>query len=79
MLTGRLAALTTSLGDKEYFEGRFTAGDLIMTTVLRELVDSGILARFPTLDAHRKRCEGRHAFRRALEAQLNTFRENQPA
>ena len=47
--------------------------------VLRELVDSGMLARFPNLDAYRARCEARPAFVRSLEAQLKTFRENAPA
>jgi len=79
IVEGRLAALSAWLGDKEHLEGRFTAGDLIMTTVLRELVDSGVLARFPSLDAYRLRCEARPAFGRAMEAQMRTFRENAPA
>lgn len=79
MLNGRLAALCAWLGDKAYLEGRFTAGDLMMTTVLRELVDSGVLAQFPTLDAYRRRCEARPAFGRALEAQMLPFRQNAPA
>ncbi len=79
MLDQRLAALNAWLGGKDYLEGRFTAGDLIMTTVLRELVDCGALARFPSLDAYRRRCEARPAFGRALEGQMQTFRENAPA
>jgi glutathione S-transferase len=79
LLVKRLEALAAALGDKEYLETRFTAGDLILTTVLRELVESGLLGRFPSLDAHRRRCEARPAFGRALEAQLQTFRENAPA
>ena len=75
----RLAALAAWLGGKDYLEGRFTAGDLIMTTVLRDLVDCGALARFPALDAYRRRCEARPAFGRALEAQLQTYRENAPS
>ena len=76
----RLTALSAWLDGKQYLEGdRFTAGDLMMTTVLRELVDSGLLARFPNLDAYRQRCEARPAFGRALEAQLKPFRENAPA
>ena len=51
----------------------------MMTAVMRELVDSGILARFPNLDAYRQRCEARPAFGRAMEAQLQTFREHAPA
>jgi len=78
-LDNRLAALSGWLGDREHLEGRFTAADIIMTSALRELVDSGALAAFPNLDAYRRRCEGRPAFVRSLEAQLQTFRENAPA
>ena len=79
MLERRLAALSVSLGDKDYLDGRFTAGDLMMTTVLRELVDSEILPRFPNLAAYHRRCEARPAFGRALEAQMQAFRDNAPA
>ena len=79
MLDKRLAALTDWLDGREYLEDRFTGGDLVMTTVLRELVNSGVLSRFPALDRYRQRCEARPAFRRALEAQLEVFRENAPA
>ena len=79
MLNRQLAALSAWLAGKDYLEGRFTAGDLIMTTVLRELVDCGALSRFPILDAYRQRCEARPAFGRALEAQMKPFRENAPA
>jgi glutathione S-transferase len=79
LLNNRLAALSTWLDGNEYLEGRFTAGDLIMTTVLRELVNSGTLARFPILEAYRIRCEARPAFGRALEAQMQVFRDNASA
>jgi len=79
MLDRRLAALSVWLDGKDYLEGRFTAGDLMMTTVLRELGDSGVLTRFPTLDAYVRRCEARPAFGRALNAQMQAFRENAPA
>ncbi|MDP3855375.1 glutathione S-transferase family protein [Phenylobacterium sp.] len=75
----RLASLSAWLGDKDYLEGRFTAGDLVMTTVLRELVDCGALLRFPNLEAYRVRCEARPAFGRAMEGQMSAFRENEPA
>jgi glutathione S-transferase len=78
ILTARLASLSAWLDGRDYLEGRFGAGDLVMTTVLRELVNSGTLARFPVLDAYRRRCEARPAFGRALEAQLQVFRDNQP-
>ncbi len=79
LLDARLGALSAWLEGKDYLEGRFTAGDLMMTTVLRELVNSGTLARFPILDAYRQRCEARPAFGRALEAQMQVFRDNAPA
>jgi glutathione S-transferase len=79
MLHKRLASLSDWLDGRDYLEDRFTAGDLIMTTVLRELVDTDAFARFPPLDAYRRRCEARPAFGRALEAQLQDFRENAPA
>jgi glutathione S-transferase len=78
-LMERLASLEAWLDGKEYLEGRFTAGDLIMTTVLRELVESGVLSKFPILDAYRQRCLARPAFSRAMEAQMKPFRENAPA
>ena len=75
MLAKRMAALSTWLDGKDYLESRFTAGDLIMTTVLRELGDSGVLSQFPRVDAYRRRCEARPAFKRALEAQMADFDE----
>ena len=78
-LEKRLTSLSKWLGDKDWLEGRFTAGDIIMVTVMRDLAESGILSDFPTLDAYRARGEARPAFRKALEDQLRTFRENAPA
>jgi glutathione S-transferase len=77
-LKRRLGRLAEWLGDKDWLEGRFTAGDLIMVTVLREVPDD-LLAEFPTLAAYRARGIARPAFGRALEAQLATFRDNAPA
>jgi glutathione S-transferase len=74
-LNARLKALGAWLGDKEYLEGRFTAGDLMMASVLRELVDCGALLRFPIVDSYRRRCLARPAFGRALEAQMQVFRD----
>jgi glutathione S-transferase len=75
----RLRALESWLDGKDYLEGRFTAGDLMMTTVLRNLRDTGLLEEFPALVAYRARCEARPAFQRALAAQLRPFEENAPA
>jgi glutathione S-transferase len=79
MLDGRLKSLSAWLGERDYLEDRFTAGDLMMTVVIRELVNSGFLARFPTLDGYRRRCEARPAFGRAMESQLQAFHEHAPA
>jgi glutathione S-transferase len=69
----RLAALAKALGDKPYLDGeRFTAGDLMMTTVLRirpELVEG-------PLAAYVERCTARAAFRRAYDAQMADFRDD---
>lgn len=69
----RLGLLAGWLGDREYLEERFTAGDLLMTTVLRMLRHTDVVARFPTLAAYQARCEARPAFQRALAAQLAGF------
>lgn len=68
----RLSALSKSLGEKPFLDGeRFTAGDLIMTTVLRILPP--LIADDPRLTAYVERCTARPAFTRALEAQLRDF------
>jgi glutathione S-transferase len=69
----RLKDLSAWLGEKEYLEGSFTAGDLIMVTVLRFLRHSNLVAEYPNLDAYLKRCEARPAFQRALAAQMKAF------
>jgi glutathione S-transferase len=79
-LKTRLAELSASLGGREYLDERFTAGDLLMTCVLRILRHTDLLATdFPSLDAYRRRCEARPAFGRALAAQMRPFKENEPA
>ena len=72
-LDRRLAALDDWLGDKDWLEGQFSIGDIMMVTVLRDLIDRGPLERFPKLDAYRQRGEARPAFQRALQAQLDAF------
>lgn len=78
MVEKRLKQLEASLGDKDYLEGRFSAGDLMMACVLRDVPDD-IIGRFPKLQAYRARCIARPAFAQALEAQMVPFRENAPA
>jgi glutathione S-transferase len=73
---GRLSALSTSLGDKPYLDGgRFTAGDLMMTTVLRILQHTDILASDKRLAAYVERCIARPAFKRAFDAQIGDFKD----
>lgn len=74
----RFARLADWLGDKDWLEDQFTAGDLMMTSVLRILRDTGIVAEFPNLAAYQARCEARPAFQRALDAQLAAFTEPSP-
>jgi glutathione S-transferase len=71
----RLAALSKALGDKPYLDGdRFTAGDLMMTTVLRILNHTDIVTSDRRLSAYVERCTARPAFRRALNAQIADFK-----
>jgi glutathione S-transferase len=71
----RLSALSKSLGDKPFLDGdRFTAGDLMMTTVLRILENTDEVSNDERLSAYVERCTARPAFKRALSAQLGDFR-----
>jgi len=75
-LRHRLGSLSKALGDKAYLDGdRFTAGDLMMTTVLRILKHTDFVSGDPRLAAYVGRCTARPAFQRALDAQLGDFRE----
>ena len=69
----RLSGLSDRLGDADWLDGAFSAGDLLMVTVLRRLHGSGILEEYPNLSAYVARGEARPAFRRAFDAQLATF------
>lgn len=72
----RLAGLSKALGEKPYLDGdRFTAGDLMMTTVLRILDHTDIVTGDKRLAAYIERCTARPAFKRALDAQLGDFKE----
>lgn len=75
----KLKRVSDWLGDKQWLEGdRFTIGDLLMVTVLRNLRHTEIVAQFPNLAAYVKRGEARPAFKQALNDQLATFAANQP-
>ncbi|TIO77486.1 MAG: glutathione S-transferase family protein [Mesorhizobium sp.] len=66
----RLAELSHCLGDADWLDGAFSAGDLVMVGVLRRLNRSGLLDEFPNLAAYVARGEARPAFKRAFDAQL---------
>lgn len=70
---GRLDQLAGRLGDSDWLDGEFSAGDLLMVTVLRRLEGSGILDDYPTLAAYIARGESRPAYRRAFDAQYAVF------
>lgn len=66
----RLAPLARRLGDADWLDGEFSAGDLMMASVLLRLRPSGMLDDYPTLAAYVARAEARPAYRRAFAAQL---------
>jgi glutathione S-transferase len=80
MLNDRLEKLNTWMKGRMYLENdQFSVGDLMMTTVLRNLRHTDILPKdFPDLEAYRLRCEDRPAFKKALGDQMKTFTENTP-
>lgn len=72
----RLAGLSKALSDKPYLDGgRFTAGDLMMSSVLRILNYTDMVRSDARLSAYVDRCTARPAFKRALDAQLGDFRD----
>jgi glutathione S-transferase len=66
----RMRQLAARLGDADWLDGDFSAGDLMMVSVLLRLRPSGILDEFPSLAAYVARGEARPAYQRAFEAQL---------
>ena len=74
----KLKRVADWLGDKEWLEDRFSIGDLLMTTSLRFLRHTDLVAEQPNLAAYLKRGEARPAFQQALSDQLAAFREHQP-
>lgn len=69
----RLGELSRRLGGAEWLDGAFSAGDLMMVTVLRRLNASRLLDEYPEIAAYVARGEARPAFRRAFDAQLAVF------
>ncbi|MDO9490526.1 MAG: glutathione S-transferase family protein [Sphingomonadaceae bacterium] len=70
-----LAVLSGQLEGRDYLEGSFTAGDLMMVTVLRILRHTPLVGEYPVLRAYQARGEARPAFQRALAAQLEPFEQ----
>src|SRR5271156_5261159 len=66
---GRLSQLSIRLGDAEWLDGAFSAGDLLTVSVLLRLRASGLLDEFPKLAAYVARGEARPAYKRAFAAQ----------
>jgi glutathione S-transferase len=74
----KLDELAAWLDGRQWLEDRFTAGDLLMGSVLRILRHTDLVAARPTLEAYRLRCEARPAFQKALADQLAPFVKNAP-
>ncbi|WP_226783116.1 glutathione S-transferase family protein [Oceaniglobus trochenteri] len=72
-IRARLGDLSRRLGDADWLDGGFSAGDLMTADVLRRLVGSGLLEEHPNLAAFVARAEARPAFRRAFDAQRAFF------
>ena len=69
----RLGDLSRRLGDADWLDGEFSAGDLMMVAVLLRVRPSGVLDEFPNLAAYVARGEARPAYKRAFDAQLAVF------
>jgi glutathione S-transferase len=75
----RLGELSRRLGDADWLDGAFSAGDLLMVTVLRRASSSGLLEEYPNLCAYIARGEARPAYKRAFDAQLAVFTAKPPS
>ena len=75
----RLGQLSRRLGDADWLDGAFSAGDLMMVSVLLRLKASGILDEYPNLSAYVARGEARPAYKRAFDAQLAVNTGKPPA
>jgi glutathione S-transferase len=75
----RLASLSERLEGRDYLEAeRFTACDLLMTSVLRILRRTDMVGQMPVLEAYRLRCEARPAYQKALADQMANFAAHAP-
>jgi len=78
-IRARLGDLSLRLGDADWLDGAFSAGDLMMAHTLQRLKPSGLLDEYPNLAAYVARAEARPAFQRAFAAQLAVFTGRHPA
>jgi glutathione S-transferase len=69
----RMDQLSDRLGEAEWLDGAFSAGDLMMVMVLRRLEGDGIVEDYPNLAAYVARGQARPAYKRAFDAQLAVF------
>ena len=69
----RLGELSSRLGDAEWLDGTFSAGDLMMVMVLRRAEGTGLVEEFPNLSAYVARGKARPAYQRAFDAQYAVF------
>jgi glutathione S-transferase len=77
-IRARLGELSLRLGEADWLEGAFSAGDLMMVAVLLRLRVSGMLDEYPSLSAYVARGAARPAYKRAFEAQLAVFTGKPP-
>jgi len=70
----RMDQLSDRLGDAEWLDGAFSAGDLMMVMVLRRLEGDGIVEDYPNLAAYVARGQARPAYKRAFDAQMAVFK-----
>jgi len=77
-MRGRLRDLSDRLGDKDWLDGDFSVGDLLMACVLHGLSGTGLLEEFPNLAAYVARARARPAFQRALAAHMADFTDQPP-
>jgi glutathione S-transferase len=75
----RLAILSGRLGDADWLDCAFSAGDLMMVSVLLRMKPSGMLDEYPNLAAYTARGEARPAYKRAFAAQLAVFTGKPPS
>lgn len=75
----RLGELSRRLGGADWLAGAFSAGDLLMVSVLQRIISSGILDEYTNLSAYVARGEARPAYKRAFADQLAVFRAAQKA